>query len=107
RDGATPIATMARRRSGGWGEARCCCRRRKYLRLDLIQHRSDRKPTIFSSETKSERRAHFNKRSVCIQQLFLEKFSMRLGESELDTIAARTIADYNRNADAFREGTQD
>ncbi|HYT97341.1 MAG TPA: SAM-dependent methyltransferase, partial [Casimicrobiaceae bacterium] len=32
---------------------------------------------------------------------------MRLGETELEAIAARTLADYNRSADAFREGTQD
>ena len=32
---------------------------------------------------------------------------MRLGEAELEAIAARTLADYNNNADAFREGTQD
>jgi len=31
---------------------------------------------------------------------------MRLGETELEAIAARTLADYNRGADAFREGTQ-
>ena len=32
---------------------------------------------------------------------------MRLGEAELEAIAARTLADYNNNAYAFREGTQD
>jgi len=32
---------------------------------------------------------------------------MQLRENDLETIAARTIADYDRNADAFRDGTQD
>src|SRR2546429_4736544 len=32
---------------------------------------------------------------------------MRVGKTELEAIAARTLEDYNRNADAFRVGTQD
>ena len=32
---------------------------------------------------------------------------MRVGKTELEAIAARTLEDYNRNADSFRIGTQD
>jgi SAM-dependent methyltransferase len=37
---------------------------------------------------------------------FFENFSMLVGQMELDAITARTLADYDRSADAFREGTQ-
>jgi SAM-dependent methyltransferase len=32
---------------------------------------------------------------------------MRVGQTEIEAIVARTLADYDNNADAFREGTQD